>query len=376
MPVKTLAMAALCAALAPPAEAALLTTVVAPEPPAAVLQAIVNVGTTSSCGLREAPHLIEHLLLSDTQYGDNPVDAVVSLRAQGIKLTALTRSDYTQFTLEGPPEKADLMGRALATFLGRSLLPISGFEREQRAILHELRAPESYVSTPTFYERFIAVTAGGVEPCAADMKAFVDYRFDEVQSAYDQLYTAANFKLVAKSNPGTFDLSAISAGILHGHSGTPVNSQPGVREDGKSIRVIGNNHEVEIIFPIAGRQSLPEDAAYAYADQARLELQAYIRQKFQLYTARSFVDQSIRGGWIRFEIPDVAPEQTQDLVAIAQAAMGKIRPTEYNNDVVWQSYGSQRDASPVRAPMVAQVQENAGKTAFAPIQSLIDSWMN
>lgn len=106
--------------------------------------------------------MIEHLLLSGTIYGENPVDAVIALPAKGIKLSKLTRSDFTQFTLEGPADKAKLMGQAIATFLGQSLLPKAGFEHEKHAIIHELRAPKSYVSSPTFYERFIAATAGAV----------------------------------------------------------------------------------------------------------------------------------------------------------------------------------------------------------------------
>lgn len=75
-----LLLVALCAVIAQSAQAALTTAVITPDAPTAKLEAIVSVGTTTTCGMREAPHLIEHLLLSGTEYGETPVDAVITLR--------------------------------------------------------------------------------------------------------------------------------------------------------------------------------------------------------------------------------------------------------------------------------------------------------
>lgn len=354
MAARRIALSAVCSVLACAANAGIPATVTTPEAPSVVLQAIVDVGTTSSCGLREAPHLIEHLLLSDTEYGASPVDAVLTLRAQGIKLSAITRSDFTQYTLEGPAEKAALMGNALATFLGRASLPISGFEREKQAIIHEVRSDRSYVSSPSFYERFVAVNAGGVKPCAADAKPFLVYGIDEVQAVYDGLYRASAIKLVARAAHDTFDFEKVEARILKGHNPTAAVSSLGKREEAKTIQVIGSGEQLEIIFPIAGRESLPEDAASAFADQARLEVQAYIRREFQLYTARSYVDQSIRGGWIRLEVPDVSADKAQDIVAVAQAAILSARASDYANDPIWQAYGARRSAMAIGIPVVAE----------------------
>ncbi|NVL48650.1 insulinase family protein [Pseudomonas syringae pv. actinidiae] len=347
-------------------------TVTTPEAASVVLQAIVDVGTTSSCGLREAPHLIEHLLLSDTEYGASPVDAVLTLRAQGIKLSAITRSDFTQYTLEGPAEKAALMGKALATFLGRASLPISGFEREKQAIMHEVRADQSYVSSPSFYERFVAVNAGGVQPCAADAKPFLGYGIDEVQAVYDGLYRASAIKLVARAGPDTFDFEKVEAGILKGHNPTAAVSSAGKREEAKTIQVIGSGEQVEIIFPIAGREILPEDAASAFADQARLEVQAYIRREFQLYTARSYVDQSIRGGWIRLEVPDVSADKAKDLVAVAQAAILSVRTSDYASDPVWQAYGARRSAMAIGIPVVADAGNSSRTGMVREVKTVIE----
>lgn len=360
MVTKRLAGAALCAVLVPSAEAGIESTVVPHPAPTVTLQAIVGVGTTSACGMREAPHLIEHLVLSSTEYGESPVDAILSLRSKGITLSALTRSDFTQFTLVGPADKSDQMEKALMTFLGRASLPKAGFEREKHAILNELRASESYTSSPSFYERFIAVSAGGAEPCVADQKPFLSYDLGEVQSVYERFYTASNIKLIAMGKPTTFNLKSIASAISRA-PGTRTGEEIGKRENAKSIRLLGSNDKVEIIFPIAGRQDLPEDAANAYADQARLELQAHIRREFQLYTARSFVDQSIRGGWIRLEVPGISAAKADDLVAVATKAMGMINSTEYGADPVWQAHGYHRVNSPIGTPIVSEVDQHNGR---------------
>lgn len=349
-----LTLAALCAAMLPSAFADFKHMISAsPEPPV-TLQAIVTVGSTSACGMREAPHLIEHLLLSGTAYGESPVDAILALRAEGIKLSALTRSDFTQFTLEGPADKAKLMERAIVTFLGQPSLPKSGFEREKRVILHELRVPDSYVSSPSFYERFIAATAGAVEPCAADQSTFLGYSYDQVQSIYSRLYTTSTIKLVAQGPAQTFDLRSITASIMTGHVKAPPNLQFGKREPADDIEVFGRNGLVEIIFPIGGRAELPEDAAHAYADQARLELQAHVRREYQLYSARSFVDQSMHGGWIRLEVPDVDHSSAPELVEVATSAIAKVDAHNYRADPVWQALGSKRSANEVGAPVIAR----------------------
>lgn len=346
-------LAALSAAMAPLAFAGVST----PHPDSVTLQALVTVGTTATCGMREAPHLIEHLLLSGTEYGESPVDAVLALRAKSIKLSAVTRSDFTLYTLEGPLDTAKLMEHAMVTFLGQSSLPTSGFEREKRVILHEVRAPESYVSSPTFYERFIAANAGGAKPCIADTSPFLSYRYDQVQSAYTRLYTVSTIKLIAQAPPHTFDLDAISTAIMGDRVLAPP-IQPGTRELASEAEVLGSAGQVELIFPIEGRAGLPEDAANAYADQARLELQAHIRSKYQLYTTRSFVDQSLQGGWIRLEVPDIDRAHSLELVQVAASAMAKVDPRDYGTDPVWQALGANRARPPAGPPVVARLEES------------------
>ncbi|MPQ69319.1 insulinase family protein [Pseudomonas sp. MWU12-2323] len=352
---KRFALSALFAAIIQTAQAGVLPIEVPqPEQPV-VLRALVDAGTTSSCALREAPHLIEHLLLSHTRYGETPVDAILALRAKGIKLAATTHSDFTEFTLEGPAAKAELMSQAMMVFLSRSSLPKQGFEREKRTILSELRADDSYVSSPSFYERYIAVKAGARQPCAADTNKFLNYDYAAVQNAYERLYTPDSVHLVAQAPVSVFDLDAIASTLPRRVTAPSATSQDGARETTESLEVRGSPGQFEFILPIKGRRELPSDAADALADQVRLEVQAHLRATYQLYTARSFVDQSLVGGWIRLEIPRVNQEKAPELLAIAKKAVNAVDLSQFNNDPVWQAYGSKLTSDPVGTPVVAEL---------------------
>lgn len=352
--VKSSTIAALCVAIAQTASAGVQTSYTPlPEQPV-VLQAVVATGTTSMCGMREAPHLIEHLLLSDSPYGEAPVDAILSLRAQGIKLSAFTHSDFTEFTLEGPAAKAEFMSQALIVFLGRSSIPKLGFEREKFTILREVRANSHYVSSPTFYERFIASTAGAAMPCKADSEPFLAYEYEAVQKAYSQLYKPDSIKLLAHAKAGTFDLKRIALALNKRAITSPFTHHDGLRETTDSIKVIGRPGIVELIFPIAGRATLPQGAANALADQARLEIQAHIRRTYRLYTVRSFVDQSLVGGWIRLEIPNIASGKAKELKKIALAAMAALDISQHTNDPLWSALGSNLTDKPVGTPLIAE----------------------
>lgn len=352
--VKRFSLAAICMATIPVAVASVETSL-SPMPDQQVaLRAIVAAGTTTVCGMREAPHLIEHLVLSHTIYGETPVDAVLSLRAQGIKLSATTRSDFTEYTMEGPPHSALLMGEAMATFLGRSSLPKMGFEREKRTIIREVKAQQDYVSSPTFYERFISLHAGGNRPCVADGMRFRDYQFDRVQAEFERLYTVGNIRLVAQAEPGTFNLSTIATAIDRRDTAAILTSQDGQREPAESLTVEGRDGLVELLFPIAGRSSLPNDAANEMADQARLHVQAHIRREYQLYTARTFVDQSLQGGWIRLEVPDIARDKADELLLIAHQAMSAVDITQHQSDPVWKAIGSNLTPKPFAKAVIAE----------------------
>lgn len=345
---------ALCAASIQAANAS-VGALPAPLPEQAVsLHAVVSAGTTSSCGMREAPHLIEHLLLSETRFGKTPVDAILTLRSKGIKLSAMTHSDFTEFTLEGPASEAELMSEALVTFLSRTSLPNAGFESEKRVIVSEVMGGEAYTSSPTLYERFIATHANGVKPCAADTVPFLDYRYEDVQAIYRQMYTPPSVKVLAQASPGTFDLEAIGSAIGAQKAAPILTSQNGPRESAQTLQINGRANVVEIIFPIAGRTSLSGEAASALADQARLEVQAHIRSKYQLYAARSFVDQSLVGGWIRIEVPGIGDDKTPELLDVAKAAMAAVDVSAYGNDLIWIANGTVIADEPIGSPVVSE----------------------
>lgn len=344
---------ALCAASIQAANAS-MAALPAPLPEQAVsLHAVVSAGTTSSCGMREAPHLIEHLLLSETRFGKTPVDAILTLRSKGIKLSAMTHSDFTEFTLEGPASEAELMSEALVTFLSRPSLPNTGFESEKRVIVSEVMGGEAYTSSPTLYERFIATHVKGFKPCAADTVPFLSYRYEDVEAIYRQLYTPQSVKVLAQSSPGTFDLEAIESAIGAQKAAPILTSQNGPREPAQTLQINGRANVVEIIFPIAGRTSLSGEAASALADQARLEVQAHIRSKYQLYAARSYVDQSLVGGWIRIEVPGVGNDKTPELLDVAKAAMAAVDVSAFGNDLIWIANGSVIGDEPIASPVVS-----------------------
>lgn len=373
---KRFTLAALCAACAHSAIAGLRTSE-SPMPSQMVsLKAVVEAGTTTACGMREAPHLIEHLLLSNTEYGDTPVDAILRLREERIKLSAFTHSDFTEYTLSGPADKAEAMSKAMVTFLSRSSLPRLGFEREKKTIIREVRAESNYTSAPTLYERFIAAKAGGRQPCAADSAPFATYDFNAVQSAFRAMYQPENIRIVSEAEPGTFDLDAIASALPARAPVASLSPQHGKREQTDSLDVVGRNDLVEMIFPIAGRKQLSHEAANAIADQARLEVQAHIRRTYQLYTARSFVDQSLDGGWIRLEVPHVANDKAQELLDVASAAMAKVDIAKHKADPIWRAYGSHSTASPVGEPVVAlaQGQPPMWLKALGGLQKTLASW--
>ncbi|MFL1449383.1 hypothetical protein ACI77O_13380 [Pseudomonas tritici] len=354
---KGITVAALCIAYIQTPHAGAATFNAALPAQDVVLRVVVDAGTTSMCGFREAPHLIEHLLLSDTAYGATPVDAIITLRRQGIKLSAFTRSDFTEFTLEGPSDKAKAMSEAVVTFLGRTSIPKAGFEQEKRTIISEIRADDTYVSSPTFYERFIAVSAGARPPCEADTHTFLTYGYDAVQSAYTQLYTADALTVIAQAATGTFDLDSISKALTINKGTTQLDTQHGAREDAQSIKPIGWDGIVEVIIPIAGRASLPQDGANALADQLRLEVQADIRRTQQLYSASTFVEQSMTGGWIRLEVPSVDRSKAPELLRIVEAAISRVDLSKFGSDPIWLSKGAMLSTTPTGPPVIADLSE-------------------
>lgn len=322
-----------------------------------VLQAVIEAGTTSYCGMREAPHLIEHLLLTETKYGKSPVDAILSLRGKGITLSATTHSDYTVYSLEGPAQQAAMMGEALVDFLGRSSLPRLGFESEKAVIISEVRADAKYRSGPTLFERYVGSGDAEAAPCVEDKIDFTAYEYDDVQLAFAKLYAPDKIKVIASGAGTSLDLDAIARGITIRRDTPNVKSQAGNREAATPFNASFSASGVEIFFPIPGRTGLPVDAANAMADQIRLSAQKYIRDNHQLYSARTFVDQGLKRGWIRLEVPGVGRSEAGGITHAAMAAAEGTCTLQYRDDPIWKAYGSSLDCKITGSPYTSQLLE-------------------
>tara|TARA_R110002124_G_scaffold128157_19_gene288716 strand:- start:12726 stop:13820 length:1095 start_codon:yes stop_codon:yes gene_type:complete len=284
------------------------------------LGVIVDVGLNSVCGMREAPHLIEHLLLSGTPLGDGVVDAIITLKAHGIKLSASTHGDYTEFLVSGPATESQRMVQSLATFLGRSSLPKLGFESEKKVIVNELRADDNYRSAPSLFDRFVASTTDGPGPCAQDSRSFLSYTYEGVQSVYAEFYTPESFLITTRAPADTFDLAPLESALQVPRLSDNLSSQSGLRDSVEELKILGRKGVVEIIFPIAGRNALSSVTANEIADHLRMSVQAYIRREYQLYTAKTFVDQDLSGGWLRLEVPRLENKSGQEVLEVAQSS--------------------------------------------------------
>ncbi len=306
------------------------------EQPVAVatvsLSVVAKVGMTSTCGMREAPHLIEHLLLSETEYGETPADAIGALLNHSVRLSAITGSDYTKFTFEGPPASATVIERALLTFLARPSLPRSGFEREKRAIISEVRAPDDYKSTGSVYERYLHEYAGAAPACGADSLALIEYPYPAVNDLFQAAYSEPNLMLITTAPAGTFRLDMLANAITVSRDSEAPSLTSQDRFQGPTnespLVLYGRPGLVEIIYPVKGLADLSSTSASLLADKVRFAIQAHIRREFGLYHARTFLDQSLKGGWLRIEVPGLENENAQRVLEVAQDVIDNVRPAE------------------------------------------------
>lgn len=296
------------------------------------LSVVAKVGMTSTCGMREAPHLIEHLLLSETEYGETPADAIGALLNHSVRLSAITGSDYTKFTFEGPPASATVIERALLTFLARPSLPRSGFEREKRAIISEVRAPDDYKSTGSVYERYLHEYAGAAPACGADSLALIEYPYPAVNDLFQAAYSEPNLMLITTAPAGTFqlDMLANAISVSRGSEAPSLTSQDRFQgpTNESPLELYGRPGLVEIIYPVKGLADLSSTSAGLLADKVRFAIQAHIRREFGLYHARTFLDQSLKGGWLRIEVPGLDNENAQSVLQVAQDVIDNVQASE------------------------------------------------
>ncbi len=269
------------------------------RPGEVVVRAVIGVGMLDSCGYREAPHLIEHLLLSETRFGDTAADLMVSLNRYSVDIEAVTRQDFTEYVLRGPASSAEIIEEAAVAILARPQLPSSGFESEIDAILLELNADGSYVSRGSYFEQYGALHHGIPGPCPDDSIPLKKYSHAKVQSIYDAFYVSGNISLLSVGPASGLDISRIAAEIEDARPALAnVQRYEGERLSMNTIHTAQFAGTLEVLFAIPGRDTLPHYLAQQLAESARLELQAHLRKVPIAYQARSVLHQSLQAGWI------------------------------------------------------------------------------
>lgn len=269
------------------------------RPGEVVLRATVGVGMLDACGYRESPHIIEHLLLSDTQFGATAADMMVSLHEHGIALEAVTRQDFTEYVLHGPASKAAIIEEAAIAILARPQLPSSGFETEIKAILLEHNANSNFVSRGAYFEQYAAVYHGSPAPCPDDASALVKYSHANVQDYYDAFYVQDNITLLSVGPNSALDVSRVAERIAQARPDLDkIERYSGDRLRVNAIKTAQFPGTLEVLFAVPGRDTLPHYLAKQLAETLRLQLQAFLRQAPVAYQARSVVHQSKGAGWV------------------------------------------------------------------------------
>ncbi|MAG67035.1 MAG: hypothetical protein CMK74_14390 [Pseudomonadales bacterium] len=269
------------------------------RPGEVVLRATVEFGMLDACGYREAPHVIEHLLLSDTQFGATAADMMVSLHQHGVALEAVTRQDFTEYVLHGPASKAAIIEEAATAILARPQLPSSGFETEIKAILLEHNASSDFVSRGAYFEQYAAVHHGTRAPCRDDALELAEYSHANVQGYYDAFYVQDNISLLSVGPTSELDVARVAERIAQTRPDPErIQRYSGERLGLNTIKTAQFPGTLEVLIAVPGRDTLPHYLAQQFAETLRLELQAYLRKAPVAYQARSVVHQSKAAGWV------------------------------------------------------------------------------
>lgn len=297
------ALAAALAVLAGQAVAGSFIEVDRPGPIAVRVE--VDYGLLDSCGSRELPHLIEHVVLSETKFGETPADFIATLAAQGVRATAITRQDFTEFTFEGRPGTGDLIEEAILETLGRKTLPAASAAREVEAIRLELGAAKGFTSIPHPFESWSADHIAGTQvACGTETRPVADIGATEIQAAFDSFYGVENYTLSAIGPAGEID----GAALLNRISQSRPEVSPPERKlsagvvplepEENGMQASGETGLFEVLIAIPGRMDLPAAKAREAAEMARLALQAELRKEPLAYSVKAVVHQSNRAGWV------------------------------------------------------------------------------
>jgi len=264
----------------------------------------VDYGLLDSCEAREIPHIIEHLVLAETRYGRTPADLIEALNKQGVRITAVTRQDFTEYTFEGTRQSAAIIQDAVLQTLGRASLPENSLAREVSAIHLETGSvgvpfPQAHPFEPWAY----TYIPGSPAPCPS-LGHTPDYSFPKVAESYQQHYGEAAFSLTVVAPAGTFDGAKLAEALEAARPGG-VAKVPGAPAEVLPLPPVtqlealkGEPAFFELLIAIPGRKTLPSIKAREAAESVRLAIQSKLRVQPAAYTAKSVIHQSNSAGWI------------------------------------------------------------------------------
>lgn len=280
----------------------------------------VNYGLLDQCGAREIPHIIEHTILSETKFGKTPADLIASLNGLGVRLSAVTRQDFTEYVFEGDVGTGAVIHDAVMQTVGRATIPRGSIGREIEAIRLELGEGPDFISKSHPFEVWAYEhVLGAPPPCREESVAVEKLSHAKVVDAFSDHYHASNFSLNVAAPAGEFDANALRDAL---RAARPAKA-PQAREGSKSVAplpmstVVGSSSApvvpLEVLVAIPGRMDLPPARAKAIAEQVRLDVQAALRDDPLSYIARTVVHQSNTAGWVSVTA-DIAPGRQAELV--------------------------------------------------------------
>jgi hypothetical protein len=270
-----------------------------------VVRVEVNYGLLDSCDMREAPHVIEHLVLSETKFGRTPADLIATLARKGVRATAVTRQDFTEYVFEGAPGTGSLISQAVLETVGRSTLPISSAVREVEAIRLELGKGKGFVSESHAFEQWAYEhILGTPKPCMDSSVPVDEFSHAKFSDLFQNHYGVNTYSLTVAGPGAEIDAAALADGLRKRRPGgvaLPRITSTQISPMDEYIPVAGGGSNVgliEVLVGIDGRKTFPPSAAKLVAEALRVEIQTQLRHQPIGYTAKTVVHQSNTAGWI------------------------------------------------------------------------------
>lgn len=264
----------------------------------------VDYGLLDSCEAREIPHIIEHLVLSDTRYGTTPADFIESLAKLGVRASAVTRQDFTEYSFEGTRQSAAVIQEAIMQTLGRAALPENSIAREMAAIgLETGNVGHAFGQAHPFEPWAHTYIPGSPAPCPS-LGQNPDYSYQRVAESYQRHYGAAAFGITVVAPAGTFDGSKLAQALEAARPGgstrapaAPAETSP-LPATTQLEPLEGEPAFFEVLIGIPGRKALPSIKAKEAAEAVRVAIQSKMRIQPAAYTAKAVLHQSNSAGWI------------------------------------------------------------------------------